>query len=134
MLASVGRAQHQLLVVSRRHADVDGVDVGRVDDLRGVGDSLGARDPGEGAGAVRVLVADGDVLDIEQLAADDGTDGGGVKAADEAAADEANPDGHDERRLVLDAAQQPVEAGTEERPQCFLTLRRRRTAEAVAAD
>ena len=50
-------------------------------------------DVGEGAGALFHDVADGGVVDVDEAAADEPAQGTAVKAADEAAADQADTGG-----------------------------------------
>jgi len=69
VLAALGRPQHQLLVAGRGYAHVDDVDVRRIDHLRRLRRHKGDfRDLGERAGAPLVVVADRDVLGIDQPA------------------------------------------------------------------
>ena len=95
------------------HADVDDVYVWRIDDVRRIGrDHAGAGDFGEGACADEIGVADGDVLGVDEAAADGGTDAGGMETADVAAPNEADAEG---AHRVLQPRQAAVIAPTTRR-------------------
>ncbi len=66
-----------------RRADVDRVDVGRVDDVVGVGRSdVEAGDTREALGAFELAVADGDVVGVDQPELADAVHRPRVEAAD----------------------------------------------------
>jgi hypothetical protein len=54
VLACRERRNHDVAVSRARQADIDGVDVGALDQLDGVGDRLGLADGGHASGALRV--------------------------------------------------------------------------------